>query len=76
MIEVEKVPLDDNNDYKYIEQWAPKSYNDIILTKIPDYIQYTTEQAVLYKWWYQGASFKLKKLVQKYLLLYHLQYLC
>lgn len=65
MIEVEKVPLDDNNDYKYIEQWAPKSYNDIILTKIPDYIQYTTEQAVLYKWWYQGASFKLKKIGPK-----------
>lgn len=64
-IEVEKIPLDDYNEYKYIEQWAPKSYNDIILTKIPDYIQYTTEQAVLYKWWYQGASFKLKKIGPK-----------
>lgn len=68
MIEVIKDPLDEDEDtpsYKYVERWAPKSYNDIILDKLSDYIQYTTEPAVLYKFIYQGATFKVKKVGTK-----------
>lgn len=68
MIEVEKDPSVEDNDtpsYKYVERWAPKSYNDIILTKLPDYIEYATEPAVLYKFIYQGVTFKLKKVGPK-----------
>lgn len=68
MIEVIKDPLDEYEDtpsYKYVERWAPKSYNDIILAKLSDYIKYTTEPAVLYKFIYQGATFKLKKVGTK-----------